>query len=167
MGLNFHVPQEKEFSLTLWRIMARIYQFMIEDDNGPNTTKVYWIKLNTWMRSRLSEHNCQKVLISDKRNGTWSGRKIGRLVTQKGSFVQTFGQMMGDIKSFPVLCCINLALWNLVNDNQVRSRMLTSQCPLTDIKSFSKVSLAAPCLINGDDFLAYCPRSIAENGLRM
>jgi hypothetical protein len=162
MGLNFHVPQEKEFSLTLWRIMARIYQFMIEDDNGPNTTKVYWIKLNTWMRSRLSEHNCQKVLISDKRNGTWSGRKIGRLVTQKGSFVQTFGQMMGDIKSFPVLCCINLALWNLVNDNQVRSRMLSSQCPLTDIKSFSKVSLAAPCLINGDDFLAYCPRSIAE-----
>jgi hypothetical protein len=52
--------------------------------------------------------------------------------------------MMGDIKSFPVLCILNLSLWDSV-------------CGNVDIK-YENTVIKPPCLVNGDDFLSYAPK---------
>jgi len=162
LGLDFRVPSEVSVAKELWFSMAKIFEFMcIGNELGPKTTKKNWISLNMWIRLRIacSKGKIATRKISDIRSTGWSNRDIGGLVTSD-NITQTFGQMMGDIKSFPVLCCINLALWNLVTDNRVVSSISGDKCHITGLRSFKRTSFKAPCQINGDDFLAYAPLSI-------
>lgn len=162
MGLEFELPQlDFEESKSIWKIMAQIYDYCLNDekaDLGPKTSEKYWVSINLIFKHFLPKSS---ITVLDKRRLSWAGRKI---VNKENlmTCVQTFGQMMGDIKSFPVLCLINLSLWNLVNENKNVKHLSRRTCPLTDMEYVDIQEIEPPCLINGDDFLAYCPRRIID-----
>ena len=162
MNLDFELPELTfEESKSVWKIMSQIYEYCLVDkeaDLGPKTSEKYWISINLIFKHFLPK-SCLTVL--DKRRTSWAGRTIKNKANEM-SCVQTFGQMMGDIKSFPVLCLINLSLWNLVNENKTVSVHTQRTCPLTDSIYIEVEKISPPCLINGDDFLAYCPRTVIE-----
>lgn len=160
MGLNFSLPSE-ELAKPLWNIMAKILQYCLDEHIGPNSIKKYWSSINLIFHEKLGKQ-ISSTTVLEKRQCTWSGRSIEGLKTVNIPIIQTFGQMMGDIKSFPVLCAINLSLWNHVNDNKIVTILRSSSCPLTGIRTFRKDKIFPPCLVNGDDFLAFAPMRIIE-----
>lgn len=165
VGLNFTIPKDSKFAFDLWNIMAKIFEYMNLENEGPRTTKKNWYRLNSWFKDRLENMAKDQpslfVKVSEKRQDTWKGRTIIDR-DNDDSFVQTFGQMMGDIKSFPVLCAINLSLWNLVNDSVQKVSWETSEIEILGTRKMDKKKLNPPCLVNGDDFLAYAPRRIID-----
>lgn len=160
LGLNFEVPSDKVVCRSLWATMVKIFDYLNQDYCGPSTTKNNWVRVSTWFFESIKISNLSKVTIKEIRSKMWSNRLISGDVDE--DFVQTFGQMMGDIKSFPVLCAINLSLWMLTNNNEIHTIKEENEIPLLDIKQIRVRKQKAPCLINGDDFLAYCPMDIVE-----
>jgi len=162
LNLNFSLPDLTPFeSLKIWKVMACIYNYLLSDveaDLGPNTSEMYWSSINLIFMKFLPRKGCT---VLHKRREMWSGRIIRNKDTNL-EFTQTFGQMMGDIKSFPVLCLINLSLWNLVNKGESVISKEEKICPLTGDKTLVFDKISPPCLINGDDFLAYCPRRVID-----
>jgi hypothetical protein len=161
LNLNFLIPEHKEDALMLWNLMAKIFHYSMQGESyGPNESKRNWTNINLFFKINVEKHFGVETVL-DKRNNLWSGRIItDRLQSEK--FTQTMGQMMGDIKSFPVLCMINLSLWNLVNDNKNKKIMKKSTCPLTGLISHKSERIRPPCLINGDDFLTFAPQRVID-----
>jgi hypothetical protein len=126
--------------MPLWKIMAKIYEYC-DNRSGPNYSRNNWININLFFKSNLDRLYPEGVMVSEVRAQQWSGRSI--VIDKDTSIIQTFGQMMGDVKSFPVLCFLNLSLWSSVCDNR---RVIVG-----------KLKIEPPCLVNGDDFLAFAP----------
>jgi hypothetical protein len=160
LGLDFSIPSDSDVAKRLWFIMAKIFEYMKPE--GPSCTKRNWINVNLYIKLMFERSALGKKTVLSVRDTLWSGRLIQDKVSSPQPFIQTMGQLMGDIKSFPVLCVINLALWNHVNSNRRQSRMVCSEIPLLDVKTFEKEFIDPPCLINGDDFLAYAPKEIVD-----
>ena len=157
LQMDFEVPIDSDLCLAMWKSMAKILMFMgIE---GPSDVEKHWVLINTWFREGFRVSGREVTSISRKRDSMWSGRRI---IDKNDVFTQTMGQLMGDIKSFPVLCMINLALWNLVNENKKVKIIREHEETIVSKKSYKVEYLNPPCLINGDDFLAYAPRRIVE-----
>jgi hypothetical protein len=122
----------------LWNIMAKIYSFL--PVNGPNDQKKNWLNVNIYI-SLFAQKECT---FRSKRERLWKRRRI----SYKSQYLvtQNFGQMMGDIKSFPILCIMNLSLWRGCVEKYLK------------INNFRY----PPCLINGDDFCAYAPEPLIQ-----
>lgn len=160
INLDFPIPTNPETCWGMWKAMALIFNYLNKDYCGPKTSEQNWVRVSTWFYESISTSNLEKENISDIRSRMWKDRKIN-LALEKGHVInQSFGQMMGDIKSFPVLCAINLSLWMYCNDNKVIEKINHTSIELLDIHQFEKVRIKAPCLINGDDFLSFCPMRI-------
>jgi hypothetical protein len=162
LGLNLVVPACRDVAMGIWHSMSKVYEYVLGEavnDLGPNTTRKWWVVINEIFKKMLEQSTIQKTDIQTIRGGLWSGRSITSPVT-KESGVQYNGQMMGDIKSFPVLTLINLSLWEYVN--QCESKWFRSVSEdWVGVTSKSR-KVRAPCLVNGDDFLAFCPRWIID-----
>jgi hypothetical protein len=131
----------------MWGIMAKVFQYLPIE--GPNSSKKNWYLVNLYFKAGIDKFGTRKCSISQIRKRLWKDREIE---IQKDIFItQTFGQMMGDIKSFPVLCLLNLMLWDEVCENVSVIEKSFSGRILTKIDP--------PCLVNGDDFLAYAPKA--------
>jgi len=143
--LNYSRPE----LLGLWGAMGIILEYLPID--GPNSTKKNWININLWFQGVINQRGGIFSSVSSLRSQQWSGREV--ILPNKTSFIQSYGQMMGDIKSFPVLCLLNLCLWEDVCEN--KSSMVNYGNGVIKKEP-------APCLVNGDDFLTYCPRKIGD-----
>jgi len=145
---DFHVPLNVDL-ISLWGVMAKIFEYT--GGGTPSANKKNWLSINWWFRCALESYGGIKV--SYIRSTQWSGRSISFSGTKHTDVVQTFGQMMGDIKSFPVLCMLNLSLWNGVCGRKKVTVKLGNK--------FEKIS--APCLVNGDDFGSFSPKTINDS----
>jgi len=130
--------------LSVWTFMARVLEYL--PNEGPNFSKRNWLRINTWIQCVLSSYICVKS--SEVRSLLWKNREVK---IQGDTVIQTHGQMMGDIKSFPILCILNLSLWDKVCDNA--DVMVTRNSFLGSTRFKAK----PPCLVNGDDFLSFAP----------
>jgi hypothetical protein len=146
----------------MWKVMAKVFEF--SDVEGPRSTKKSWVGINVWFQSALRARGDPGKRVSEITASLWSGRKIA--LKKEPFCVQTFGQMMGDIKSFPVLCILNMALWDRVCESRDVGVLDRSECPLFGTKKFKKETLSPPCLVNGDDFLACAPKTYIEKWFR-
>jgi len=135
--------------LGVWGAMGKILEYLPVD--GPRSTRDNWVSINIWFQEAINQRGGSFALVSELRSKQWSGREI--ILPDKSSFIQTYGQMMGDIKSFPVLCILNLCFWEDVSGNKEN---------IIDYSNGVFHKESAPCLVNGDDFLAYCPRKIGD-----
>jgi len=136
----------------IWSVMAKIYSFMKIE--GPNCTKNNWVSLSHWIMCLMRKTPGRRIKVSKYRQNLWANRRVQ--IDKDRTVVQTYGQMMGDIKSFPVLCLLNLSLWYDSCEN--RCVMLKS--------SSGHYKSQPPCLVNGDDFLAYAPRSVINTYIK-
>jgi len=149
---DFKVPLhfDNKALMGLWGAMGKILEYLPID--GPRSTKSNWININVWFQEAINRTNGTFALVSELRSKLWSGREI-RDEQHSLDFTQTFGQLMGDIKSFPVLCILNLSLWEDVCEGKT---VMVNYGNGVIKKEY------APCLVNGDDFLTYCPRKVGD-----
>jgi hypothetical protein len=150
---DFYVPKNSVDLHLVWKSMAIVLEYA-DQREGPKSVENTWYKINlAFMGLMINSKRYSWEKVSEVRARTWDNREI----LEKGDVVavQTMGQMMGDIKSFPVLCIINLALWyDVCSNKHIYYRNNSSS--ITE-------KLSPPCLINGDDFLAYAPKEINDS----
>jgi hypothetical protein len=151
--------------------MAKIFEYMGCD--GPSSTKNNWFLINYWFKLSFDASNYALAPVSWMRAGLWEGRDVE--IKPRHTVKQTYGQMMGDIKSFNALCILNLSLWEETCGNK-DMRIVVNEPSETIVHRKVDGTLSgtfypgtvnvfeeeAPCLINGDDFVAFAPRSIAD-----
>lgn len=150
---DFSLPYfDKDILNGVYKTMAKVYEYVCTSE--PAWTERHWISVNLVFKSMMENHLGPRV--SQVRNTTWSGRRI----MYKNQFVatQTYEQLMGDIKSFPVLCYLNAALWQSVCGSHtfVRTNELISH------KQVVVEKVPSPCYVNGDDFLALAPKTFID-----
>jgi hypothetical protein len=156
---DFNIPVNSEEMLPAFK---KIWSYCQDENVG--SQKRRWINLNVYFSCVAKSY--RTVPVSEIRNSLFLNRKIkvghmgtetfddlkceisewlknpesGDKICDGGVITQTNEQLMGDIKSFPLLCLLNYALWFETN-NRIGS---------------------PPCLVNGDDFLAYAPKSVID-----
>jgi hypothetical protein len=143
LGINPNFPLLQELIIDqTWSAMAKTYEIL--PINGPSCQKLNWIRVNIWFLYASKSYHKGDFLT--KRNQTWCNRNIYDSTKEK-KFIcnQKYGQMMGDIKSFPILCLLNLILWYSI------------------CYDFNNKYTESPCLINGDDFCTFCPMIIIKD----
>jgi hypothetical protein len=153
---DFVVPVDKTFNQSVWKVMSIIFSFC-DNAESPSASKRNWMGINTWFKECIDRYTPEisKSTVSEIRSSLWEGRKVFH---EKNLIcTQTFGQMMGDIKSFPVLCILNLALWEEASGGSIT---IWDKVEGLFCTSRTKKKLDSPCLVNGDDFLAYAPKDI-------
>jgi len=140
----------------IWSAMAKVFEYL--PIYGPNSTKSNWRGVSEWFRCAISTSSGDDIKVSDIRSRLWDNRQVQTSIGKKKLTVtQTFGQMMGDIKSFPVLCILNLALWSEVCDNET---VVVERIDI--LKNRSYHTMDAPVLVNGDDVLGFAPRCFID-----
>jgi len=161
---DFEIPVMENFSI---KTFCHIWGYLSADVNI-GSLKRYWINLNLWFKSFTDHMKLQKFKLSELRQKYFSDRRV-RIAKYSNSKVigqeyitQTNEQLMGDIKSFPLLCLLNYALWYDSNDGFKEVDYVSPNYEGKKQPIVSKRKIYPPCLINGDDFLAYTPLRIYE-----
>jgi hypothetical protein len=147
---DFDVPVMDDYS-PLLKIMGKIWEYIPRD----GFQKRHWINLNVWFSEALKTQ--PQVKMSSVRQTLFLNRKI--TFPDGDVILQTNEQLMGDIKSFPLLCLLNYSLWY---DSCGGHKRCVDDYQTILGKSVEIYDLPPPCLINGDDFLAYAPLSVIE-----
>jgi len=142
----------------------------LKDDVAAQKRNFY--KLNVYYLCILKQRDTPMCKISQIRQDTFSGRLVNMTYDKIGGYMkkpkfirQTNEQLMGDIKSFPLLCLLNYALWYDVNKELIRNELY--QCETITGLTLKLRKLVPPCWINGDDFLAFAPLYIIEKWKEM
>ena len=147
---NINIPVLDDYG-PLLNITAKIWSFIPRD----GFQKRHWVNLNVWLS--LSLRSCDHISMTRVRKTLFINRRI--YFPDGRSVIQTNEQLMGDIKSFPILCLLNYSLWF---DSCGGSRRVEDVYDTILGRSFELYDMPPPCLINGDDFLAYAPLSVIK-----
>jgi hypothetical protein len=147
---DFEVPVLDDYE-QYNHIIAKIWSYMPRDASQERN----WYKLNLYILAYTKHIGLPSVPVSKVRQTLFLNRKISfPKETGFDDVKQTNEQLMGDIKSFPLLCLLNYSLW-------FAAASRTRRYEKNDLGLYC-IDSAPPCLINGDDFLAYAPLSVIK-----
>lgn len=161
---DFDVPVMENYSI---KTFCHIWDY-ISRDQDTGSLKRSWINLNIWFKCFTDHMKLKTNKFSELRQKYFKDRRVrigkysnGKVVGQE-YITQTNEQLMGDIKSFPLLCLLNYALWYDSNGGFKEYDYISPMYEGKKDPIVSKRKMFPPCLINGDDFLAYTPLRIYE-----